>query len=250
MELASRHLPWDHCYNARELGGYPTKHGSRLRWGALVRADNLCRLNDNGRAALVAHGVRTVIDLRSPTEVRMEPNPFDVEVVEPGQPRYFHMSLFDEANLEALARIEQIRHTGEMYIIMLEHFPQQITEVIKTVAAADEGGVLVHCFAGKDRTGVIVALLLAVAGVDHETIIEDYAQSDNYLQPLYEQIIARFEGEPERQEMLRRQLGSPAEAMRMMLAHLDEKYDGPLAFLRTYGLTEQEIERLRLRLCD
>lgn len=86
-----RRLAWDACYNVRDLGGYETTDGRRIRRGQFLRADDLCRLSAQGRAALVAYGVRTVVDLRSPSELARAPHPFAVGA--PDAPAYRVLSL-------------------------------------------------------------------------------------------------------------------------------------------------------------
>jgi protein-tyrosine phosphatase len=243
-----RHLPWDACYNVRDVGGYITTDGGEIRWRALVRADNLCRLGPAGRAALIEYGVRTIIDLRSPSELTRAPHPFAPPHQEPGAPTYLPLSLLDEADQAGIARIDAAASVQEMYILMLEQFPSQIAAIIRAVAQAEDGGVLVHCFAGKDRTGVIVALLLAVAGAEPAVIVTDYAISDNYLQPLYDELLESLAHDPPRQSQLASLLSSPAEAMQATLAHLDATYGGPAAYLQAIGISQPDLHQVRRRL--
>jgi protein-tyrosine phosphatase len=246
--VLSRHLPWDACYNIRDVGGYVTADGGQIRWGALVRADNLCRLSPAGCAALIDHGVRTIIDLRSPSELERAPHPFALVRSEPNTPAYLHLALFDEDDQDGIARINAVGSTKEMYTLMIEQYPARIATIIQAVARASEGGVLVHCFAGKDRTGIIVALLLAIAGADKETIAADYAESDNYLQPLYTEILDSLAHDPPRQRQLAVQLASPPEAMQATLAYLDATYGGPEGYLQAIGVDQQDLQLLRQRL--
>jgi protein-tyrosine phosphatase len=244
----SRHLPWDACYNVRDVGGYATADGGQIRWRALVRADNLCRLSPAGRAALVDYGVRTIIDLRSPAELAYAPHPFAPPHSEPGAPTYLHLPLLDETDQEAIARLDSSRSVQEMYILMIEQYPSQIAAIIRGVAQAEDGGVLVHCFAGKDRTGVVVALLLAVAGAESATIAADYAASDSYLQPLYAEVLDSLAHDPPQQRQLASLLVSPAGGMHATLAHLDKAYGGPEAYLQAIGVSQQDLQQLRQRL--
>ena len=243
-----RHLPCDACYNIRDVGGYATTDGGQIRWRALVRADNLCRLTPAGRAALVDHGVRTIIDLRSASELVRAPHPFAPPHGEPGAPLYRHLSLLDDNDQAGIARIDNAGSVQKMYTLMLDQYPARIATIIRAVARARAGGVLVHCFAGKDRTGVIVALLLAVAGAEPATIIADYAESDNYLQPLYTELLDSYAHDPPRQSQLASLLASPAEAMRATLAYLDTAHGGPEAYLQAAGVSQPDLQRLRRRL--
>jgi protein-tyrosine phosphatase len=244
----SRHLAWDACYNIRDVGGYTTADGGHIRWRALVRADNLCRLSAAGRAALIEYGVRTIIDLRASSELARAPHPFAPPQSEPGAPTYRHISLLDEADQAGLARLEVAGSVQETYILMLEHYRSRVAAIIRAVARAEDGGVLVHCYAGKDRTGVIISLLLAVAGADPATIAADYAASDGYLQPLYAELLESLAHDPPRQRRQATLLVSPAEGMRATLAHLDAAYGSVEAYLQAAGLGHEDIERLRWRL--
>src|SRR5829696_7028672 len=97
----ARRLDWDACYNARDVGGYPLAGGGQTGWGRFVRADNLRRLSARGRAALLASGVRTVIDLRSPFELGIDPYPFppaESAEADPGLPTYRNLPVLNPAD--------------------------------------------------------------------------------------------------------------------------------------------------------
>ena len=160
----TRRLDWATLVNARDLGGYPTTDGGAIRWGALVRSDSLSSLTPSGQDALVAYGIRTVIDLRMPDETASSPNPF--AVAGDHGVAYHNRSFIDPAAEPATFAAT----LAEDYQSMLARFGPQIAAVVTTVAGAGEGGVLVHCAAGKDRTGLIVALLLGALEVVPDVI--------------------------------------------------------------------------------
>ena len=248
IEESGRLLPWDACYNVRDVGGYDTVDGRRTRWGALLRADNLCRLTRDGQAALVAHGVRTIIDLRSPSELALEPHPFAEPAGHRGAPVYLSLSLLDEEDADAQAALAETDTTTAFYCRALDLFPAKIGAAITAVAEAPEGGVLVHCFAGKDRTGLVTAVLLELAGVPRETIAVDYALSDTYLQPLYNELLAPIEDAVER-EKLAQQFTSLPKTLLDTLAHLDARYGGVRSYLEVCGVGAKDMERIKDRLC-
>jgi len=103
LDPSSRRLTWDACYNAREVGGYPTADGGTLAWRRLVRTDNLSRLTPFGQAALVEYGVRTIIDLRDPSELAMEPHAFLTPSTLATAPAYYNLPLirFDDQGWQA-----------------------------------------------------------------------------------------------------------------------------------------------------
>ncbi len=249
-----RVLPWQGCFNVRDVGGYRTDSGGRTRWRSLVRADNLRRLTPAGRAALVAYGVRTVIDLRAPFELRIDPSPFATGLAPPGAPAYLHVPVLDREgrDRDVAAAVDAAPSVEAMYGLLLEHCRGQLGAVVRAIASAPDGGVLVYCHAGKDRTGLVVALVLAAAGVGRRTIVRDYALSDGCLRPLYEAQLREVQDAAKR-ATLERQLYSPLNAahprtMRATLAHLEERYGGASGSLRWAGVEHGELERLRARM--
>jgi protein-tyrosine phosphatase len=175
------HCAWEACYSIRDLGGYPTHDGSQTRWRALVRADDLSRLTPIGRRALLAYRIRTIVDLRSPAEVAHAAHPFDHN--EPGMPAltYQHVPFIDPTDTTVDRALSTVMPLPDIYRLFLLYCPTQIGMILHTIAHAVPGGVLVHCTAGKDRTGLVVALALALAGVADEQFVADYALSDQYL---------------------------------------------------------------------
>ncbi len=119
---------------------------------------------------------------------------------------------------------------------------------MRAVVATGEGSVLIHCHAGKDRTGLVVALLLAVAGVDPALIAHDYALSNHYLQPWYDAMLAQHADDPARQKRMLADFNTQPQLMLDVLAHLDTHYGGICGYLLAVGLAEPEIAQLRTRL--
>lgn len=237
-----RRLEWEGCFNARDLGGYRTKDGQETRWQAVVRADNLAPLTETGRRALIDYGVRTIVDLRLPQELALHPNPF----AEPGAHRiaYHNISLIDPAAEPGPA----FTTLAANYSGLLDRFRPQVGEVMTTISRAPEGGVLIHCMAGKDRTGVISALLLELAGVPRDVIGADYALTAEFLRAQDEDYLANGPGErADRERDLARRMPT-AEVMPEVLAHLDREYGGVEAYLLGFGVPAEDIERLSARL--
>jgi protein-tyrosine phosphatase len=237
----ARQLDWEALVNARDLGGYPTTEGGAIRWGALVRSDSLSSLTPAGRAALAAHGVRTIVDLRMPEEVASEPNPF----ADPGDHgiAYHNLSFIDPASEPPTV----VGTLAEDYGGMLRRFGPQVAAVVTAVARAGEGGVLVHCAAGKDRTGLIVALLLGALGVGPEVIAEDYALTAEALRA---REAAWLEDGPgtraERAATLERVRARP-EVMLDVLADVNQRYGGATGYLLEVGVAPEDLDRLRER---
>ena len=253
--MRPRDLVWDGCLNVRDLGGLPTLDGGETRYGAVVRADNVRQLNDEGWRALVDHGVRTVIDLRRDRELLEDPPadpPADIPVEVLHVP--FVRASEEERQLvdaqvdaAVAAAADHATATRDVYLVFLEHFGANVASAIRAVADAADGGVVVHCAGGKDRTGLLAAFLLHLAGVDDETIAADYALSEERLRARHEKWLAAAET-PEELEQLQRVTRTPAETMRGLFAELGTRYGSVTAYLRSTGLTDGDLERARARL--
>lgn len=239
---ATRLLAWGACLNVRDLGGLANAAGRRVRRGALIRSDQLCRLDDGGRDALLAHGVRTVIDLRTPAEVAKDPDPdWDEHGVD-----YLHVPQQDE---QFWASIDPGRTRAERDALVLDHRAEHIAAMARAVANAAPGGVLIHCLAGKDRTGIAVALLLSVVGVSEADIAADYALSGAALASEKAAALEAAVDEDTRAR-IERGYDSRPETMLATLAHLRTRHGGAVAYLTRGGLSDADIERIRARLLD
>jgi protein-tyrosine phosphatase len=245
----SRDLDWDGCLNVRDLGGHRTEDGDETRYGAVVRADSIRQLTHAGWMSAVDYGVRTIVDLRTDVELEADPPAeLPVDVV--------HVSFFDDDE-EAFAEVEAVAAsapdyataTREVYLFFLEHFRRNVAAAIAAVAHAPEGAVVVHCMGGKDRTGLVTAFLLHIAGVDDEQIAADYAISEQRLEPRHEAWLAEAGTEAER-ERIRRVAATPAESMVGVLDELKQRYGSVEAFLRAGGLTDEDLRLARERLSD
>jgi protein-tyrosine phosphatase len=238
----TRLLAWEGCLNARDLGGYRTADGRETRWGAVVRSDSPAALTDAGRAALADYGVRAIVDLRLADEIARDPNPF----AEPGDHgiAYTNLSVIDPA-----AGFPPDTYTlAESYLWMLDRFGGFVAEVMATIAGAPEGGVLVHCAAGKDRTGLVSALLLGLVDVPPETIAADYAMTAELLRPRDEEWLENGPGERAEREAMLARFAPTAEVMTEVLARLAERHGGVEGYLRQAGVAGADLDRLRDRL--
>lgn len=236
----NRHLPVKGTFNVRDLGGYATPDGE-TRWRRILRADGLHRLDAAGMDALVTEGVTTVIDLRHPGELETQPNPFSVH----SAVRYHNVSLFD-----ALA--PQPRPGEDVLLVLykaaLDTRQAAIAQVLTIIAEAPAGTVLFHCTAGKDRTGIVSALLLAVAGVEASLIVDDYALTGPMIAPMVEEIIAGAVARGADVEAFRPMLAAEPATMMATIAHIEANYGSATAYLEQIGMEPATIDRLRQRL--
>jgi protein-tyrosine phosphatase len=238
----TRRLAWDDCVNARDLGGYPTGDGRETRWGAVVRSDSLAALTPAGRDALLAYGVRSVVDLRLPAEIEAHPNPF----AEPGDHgvAYTNVSILDPAAGFPPDTIT----LAENYLWSLDRFGGLVAAALAAIANAPEGGVLIHCAAGKDRTGLIAALLLALVDVPDRTVAADYALTAECLRPREQAWLENGPGERADREALLVRYAPTAEVMLEVLDRLRQRYGAVEAYLRQAGVPADDLARLRARL--
>jgi protein-tyrosine phosphatase len=242
LQPRPRDLTWDGCVNVRDLGGHPTEDGGETRFGAVVRADSIRQLSDAGWAALVEYGIRTVVDLRFHSELEADPpRELPVEVV--------HISLLGEpepARWDAPSG-DEASLVRTVYLDSLERFRHNFVAAIEAVAGADDGGVCIHCAGGKDRTGLVTALLLRLAGVGHDAIAADYAVSGRNLAPLIEEWLADADSDEER--LRRARLSAvPAEVMFEVLPELERRYGSVRGYLLAGGAAEEDLERVQARL--
>lgn len=200
---------------------------------------------------MVDYGVATVIDLRSESEVKGAPGPPFSEfqstspataIADGGVPVYLHLPLIDDATAPILNEAPAM---PERYMLMLERRHAAFGAVFEAMAATDEP-VLFHCFAGKDRTGLVAALMLSIAGVDPEAIGADYAETDIQLAGRYEEWLAK--ATPERLETMRGELRCPPEWMISTLEQVGRKWGGVESYLEAAGLSEADITRLHAKL--
>jgi protein-tyrosine phosphatase len=241
-------LHWEGCLNVRDLGGLLTEDGRRTRAGVVVRSDNVRTLTDAGWRALAEHGVTRIVDLRWPEELAEDqPRDVDIEVV--------HISVLgDEYDADYVAELDAhldsvddvADHYAWSYVDFLERYRERFGRALAAVADAD-GAVVVHCMGGKDRTGLVSALLLRLAGVDRETIGADYALSSANLAPVTAAWIEAAPDDAVRRKR-RKLAGTPAEGMIRVVDEIESRYGDVASYLRAAGLSDGQIVRLRERL--
>jgi protein-tyrosine phosphatase len=247
----SRDLAWDGCLNVRDLGGHATEDGGETRFGAIVRADSIRQLSEAGWAALVDYGIRTVVDLRGDHERQDDPPAhLDVGVVHVPFSEASERELEEiaaEIEAAAAAAPDPAARTRDVYLIFLERFKQNVAAGLRAVASAPEGGVVVHCVGGKDRTGLLTAFLLDLAGVGVEEIAADYALSEELLRPRHDAWLAAAETEAER-ERVRRVSRTPAASMVGVFEELQLRYGSVEGYLLAAGAEPDDLVRARIRL--
>lgn len=253
----------DGAANVRDVGGLPTTDGKRTQYGKLLRSDNLQGLTAADIDRLVGEmRLRDVVDLRTHAEVKLEgPGP----LVAVPSVTIHHLSVLAEAgehtDVTAIDREVVLPWKGRsrrkevadraagFYLHYLHDRPDSIVSAMRVLARSD-GAAVVHCAAGKDRTGVVTAMALDAVGVERSAIVSDYVLTGQRV----EQIVARLKASPTYADDLN---GTPADAhvpraetMRVLLGYIDDEFDGTLGWLRMYGWTDDDTATLRARLVD
>lgn len=243
MELVpERVIRLEGAYNVRDLGGYPVAGGGETRWRSLLRADSLAGLMPSDRIMLAGLGVGTIIDLRGAHELAAEPNPF---AAGPAL-RYLNIPLYDR--MAPIADMPGEVDMAARYCAALDRCGDRIAEVLGAIGGAAPGAVLFHCTAGKDRTGIIAALLLTLCGVPREAVLDDYALTAVVAGPLLDKLRARALARGMAESQVELMLASDAAAMRAMLDRLDSVHGGIDAYLAAIGLSTASVEAIRRRL--
>jgi hypothetical protein len=220
---AERALDWPGCGNVRDLGGLPTEDGTETRRGVVLRGASPYGLAAVSWQPLLDAGVTTILDLRSSRELTDLDRGAPVRVV--------RVSLWGEDDAAYLTQIEELvaplpdegARFAAWYLHALEHRAAGMAEALAAIADVRDGAVLVHCAVGKDRTGLVSALLLANAGVAAEVVADDYARSA----PLHV---------------------APRAAMVAVLEELERRHGTVAGYLRASGLDDARVEALRVKL--
>lgn len=235
----SRHRDWEGFANARSLEGTPTAYGP-IRAGRLYRSDAPSCPADVGLAALAAEGITTVLDLRSADELEMRPSAFV------GSPVHRSTPLVDPAAVPP-DDLEPAHTLLEIYRDCIDRNGRTFAVAVQEMASAPAGGVLVHCAAGKDRTGMLVAVVLGALGAPRDPIVADYAETESRLADYFARELAHI-ADPVSHDRLASLQQSPPATMHGTLDHLDGAYGGPAAYLLSHGVTAHDLERLAQRL--
>lgn len=235
----SRWIVLDGAFNVRDLGGYPLPDGVTRR-GALLRGDGLHRLTTDDQHRLIDYGLRTVIDLRHLGELETAPNVFSTSA----KVTYHHIPVF-RVNMSA-SEVSVPPDLVVIYRHIVDECQDGLRETLGVIADAPAGAVLFHCTAGKDRTGVVAALLLSLAGVAQDVILEDFALTSVAMERM--RAFLPRQDSPERQAAFEKLLASDPADMRNLIEHLTTRYGGVEAYVQQLGLSPDQIHRIRERL--
>jgi len=245
VDIGDRLVPFETCFNFRDIGGYETVDGHRVRWGSVYRSDTLHRLTTADLELASEIGIRTVIDLRSRGELERSGRFGRAHEV-----AFHHLPVEEEIPADPSSRDLAEPPRGEMYVEMATVGGAAIANILRVIAEG-EHAVVFHCFAGKDRTGVIAALLLSTLGVPDETIVADYQLSERSLAPA---VAWAESNDPEWAARMAAfppwLLQSPGETVQAFLDILRERHGSIDAYLRDAGVEQSVVDVLRVRLLE
>ncbi len=225
--------------NCRELGGMPLKDGHVFRSGLFLRSGAPSELKTREEFEQVkAYGVKNVIDFRGVTELERCGNPFRDDA----DTNFYSIPLFigdpGDVNNDTMQFL-RTHHLGDYYVIIMEQLGDKVAQVLRILLNA-EGLTLYHCAHGKDRTGVISAILYLIAGADREDIVTNYKVSYDYLEDFLKPLIDAAPDD------MKHTLRSDEINIRIFLKYIDDKWDGKVEnYLISNGMTESEINALR-----
>lgn len=236
-----RKVPVEGCNNFRDLGGYPTTGGGSLQWRLLFRADGLHDLSPAGVSTLRDEiGLGDILDLRSSAEVELDGRgPLAGEAM-----RFHHLPLFDGPR-SGMSPPPDF-NLGDLYFGMLEFARKPLADVL-TVLARTESPAVFHCSAGKDRTGVVSALLLGLLGVEDEIIVADYAATREALDAIVLKLKASRGYQGVWNELPPETLHADPETMQTFLARVREAYGSMHDYATDIGVAEADLRRLQER---
>ena len=238
-----RHIDFARLHNFRDLGGYATQDGRTARWGRLYRSDSLAKLAGEDWERFLALGVRTVIDLRYPWEIAAKGRvPHTDGLV------YHNLSIehrpYDQASLDP--GIEPERYLADRYAEVAIDGAKEIRQALEVIATDGSAPLVFHCASGKDRTGLLAALVLGLLGVAEDDIVADFALTELATDRLIADYRANDRNPPLEWPGYGR---APAEIMRLFLTELATRYGSVRGYaLNRLGLDDELITALQTRL--
>jgi protein-tyrosine phosphatase len=239
--VSIRRIPFAGALNFRDIGGYPVPGGGLTRWGAVYRSDSLHNLTAADLPAFDALGVKTIYDLRRTREIERWPGPRDyVQLEIPGG----ELDLVPAEQF--LTRRDAEEWLAADYVGMLGRAAPAFGTLFTRLAGEELLPAVLHCFGGKDRTGLSVALLLTLLGVGRNTVLDDYELTSECQRPRLPEVVELFVASGMTRDGAEGVLGTPRWAMARALSELDDAYGGIESYLLgPCGIARPTITALR-----
>jgi hypothetical protein len=244
-DFARRHVPFEQCWNFRDIGGYVASDGRAVAWQRYYRSGALEDMHEADRGRLAALAVATVIDLRRPEEVLHYAGYGSHPASEVGA-QYLHLPPLPDGASAILDERHGRGISGQRYLGYLEYAADPLRAIFEVLADPASYPLVVHCTAGKDRTGVVTAMALELAGVERAVIEADFALTnrDTARWVAWSQAMGRIPSDRSPDEA-RIAMGVPADAIGIFLAGLDARFGGAVGYLRSIGVAPSAIESVR-----
>ena len=228
--------------NVRDLGGYSTVDGGTTQWARFVRSGDMNQLTQADQQSLVSYGIGSVIDLRMGWEIADAPNVFSRSQLVNFYNHDFWGDRFDTYRSGSRGAAPE-KKLADLYCSGLVKSGFIMADIMCTIADSAESGFAFQCRSGKDRTGLVAALLLAVAGVPDDTICADYALTSSFLNSAPDS-----DADPKQPGYYLK--GCAVETMALTLGFLEQKYSGAEGYLRQLDVSARQILRIREKLRD
>jgi protein-tyrosine phosphatase len=239
----NRGLDIESARNVRDLGGYSTQDGGSTQWRRFVRSGDMNQLTETDQEKLIAYGITSVIDLRMAHEITAAPNVFARSQDASFYIHDFWGDRFDKYRSVQKQAPPEVK-LADLYCSGLVKSGFIMADIMRTIAASDDNGFAFQCRSGKDRTGLVAAILLAIAGVPDATICADYALTASYLKTSEDEQFV----DPTTPGFYQR--GCAPETMALTLAFLQEKFSGVEGYLRHVGISDEQLIQIRAKLRD
>ena len=242
-DYLERHYPFEGCFNFRDIGGYLNKDGKRVKKGLYFRAGRQDRMSDQDLLQLSDLKISTQIDLRKPDEV-LDQGKGPLEAM---GAKYINIAVIPEGGSDQLSRlVGDTGISGKRYLGYLEFGPTAWLRLFGILSEVDNLPVVLHCTAGKDRTGVSTAFLLSILGVSRDVIEADYLLT-NLDTERQADFIESTVGYPEgydRERMIAA-AGVPETAMKDFLDGVESKWGNVVEYLKKIGITPEQMDMIR-----
>jgi protein-tyrosine phosphatase len=254
--ISDRRVPLEGSVNFRDLGGYETSNGRRVRWGQVFRSDNLGRLTDGDVSRMQRIGIRKVCDFRTPAEAKKLPDRFP----QTRGNRYLHLPIqhgeFDPAGTFDRIKKGDIDWMTEAFMVQgylknIDNFAAVWSIFFHTLADRANRPLVFHCTGGKDRAGVGAALILLALGVPDETVIHDHGLSNLYIAAVLERIYDRIRSYGVDPNQIAPYFTAPENAIKAVIQHIRQVYGSAADYLiNRAGVDEKIIEQLKADLLE
>lgn len=228
MTREDRLIPLNSLHNTRDLGGYETQDGHFTKSHKIIRSATNSTLTNEDIDILKTYGIHTILDLRGEQEVTLVPHPLK----DHDEFSYCHIDLFAHHPISK----EDYHHLGDLYCLVLERCQDNIKHIFDFIIAHVDEGIMITCAQGKDRTGIISALILDLVGCHPYDIVKDYSESFENNEEIYRQMMAYMND-----DALEQLMSDPLYMMKMM-NYLDEHYGSGRSYLLSLGFDHQTLD--------